>query len=166
MHGSSKVISKRIALTTDTDFARGVHHRAYREVIVRHYGPWNEETQNELFDAAWSAANHEIILCEDVPVGYLCVEDDIDEIRLHEIVIDPQFQQQSIGTRILNEILGRARRQIVPVRLRTHLTNRAADLYRRLGFQEYGRTDRHILMQWLPSENRRQIHAQSHTRSG
>jgi ribosomal protein S18 acetylase RimI-like enzyme len=148
MHETPKIISRRIALTTDTAFARDVHHRAYREVVVRHYGPWHEETQNDLFDAAWSAANHEIILCKDVPVGYLCVEEDIDEIRLQEIVIDPQFQQQGIGTRILKEILGHASGRGVPVRLRTQLTNRAADLYRRMGFQEYGRTDRHILMEW------------------
>jgi ribosomal protein S18 acetylase RimI-like enzyme len=148
MHPSSKVITRRVALSGDIEFASAVHHRAYREVVVRHYGPWNEETQDELFDAAWTGAAHEIILRDDVPVGYLCVEEDSDEIHLREIVIDPEFQEQGIGSIVLKEIIERARVRHVPVRLRTHLTNRAANLYRRMGFEECGRTASHILMEW------------------
>ena len=40
----------------------------------------------------------------------------------------------------------------VAVRLQTHLVNRAAELYRRLGFQERGRTVTHILMEWRVGE--------------
>ena len=38
----------------------------------------------------------------------------------------------------------------LPVRLQTHITNRAADLYQRMGFRETGRTDVHVLMEWSP----------------
>ena len=50
------MVSRRPATAADMDFARSVHHRAYRDVIERQYGPWDKETQDRLFDAAWSAA--------------------------------------------------------------------------------------------------------------
>ncbi len=141
-------ITKRPAVASDTELARSVHHRAYHEVVVRQYGLWDEEAQDELFAAAWSAAAHEIIFCDDLPCGYMCVEDRDGDIHLCEIVIDPEFQGKGVGTNILGEVIEYARMRQVPVRLRTHLMNRAAALYRRLGFQECGRTNSHVLMEW------------------
>jgi ribosomal protein S18 acetylase RimI-like enzyme len=34
------------------------------------------------------------------------------------------------------------------VRLGTHHANRAAELYRRLGFREYARDETHVHMEW------------------
>ena len=141
-------VSRRPAAIADTDFARSVHHRAYRDVIERQYGPWNEKAQDEFFDAAWSAAEHEIILCDAVRCGYACIEHRDGDINIRELVIDPDFQGRGIGTHILRNVLEQAILRGVPVRLRTHITNRAANLYRRMGFQETGRTESHVLLAW------------------
>ena len=141
-------ITRYPASATDREFARSVHHRAYREVAVRRYGPWDEKAQDEFFAEDWSEAAFEIILCDGVPCGYLCVEDREGDIHVRELVIDPEFQGKGIGTYILREVMGRARVRQVPVRLGTFHENRAAELYRRLGFREYGRTGTHILMEW------------------
>lgn len=141
-------ISSRPATVADTDFARSVHHRAYRDVIERQYGPWNESTQDELFAAAWSAADHEIVLCDDARCGYTSIENRHDCIYVHELVVDPDFQGRGIGTNILREVMEQAISKGVPVRLRTHVTNRAANLYRRMGFQETARTETHVLLEW------------------
>ena len=141
-------VSRRPAAIADTDFARSVHHRAYRDVIERQYGPWNEKAQDEFFDAAWSAAEHEIVLCDAVRCGYASIEIRDAVIYLHELVIDPDFQGRGIGTHILRNVLEQAILRGVPVRLRTHITNRAANLYRRMGFQETGRTESHVLLEW------------------
>lgn len=142
------MISQRPANRDDTDFARSVHHRAYREVIERLYGPWDEATQDRLFDVAWSATAHEIILCDDVSCGYICIEKRDSDVYLRELVIDPDFQGRGIGTLILQGLIERARATGVPVRLRTHIINRAAVLYRRLGFRETHRTESHLFLEW------------------
>jgi ribosomal protein S18 acetylase RimI-like enzyme len=139
-------ITKRPALDTDADFTRTVHHRAYRDVVVRTYGPWDEAAQDELFKAVWSRANYEVILCDGVQCGYLCVEDRDQDIHLRELVIDPNFQRKGVGTKILLELIERARKREVPVQLSTQVSNRSLNLYRRLGFREFKRTDSHILM--------------------
>jgi len=141
-------ITKRLASAGDTDFARSVHHRAYREVSERQYGPWDEKAQDEFFADGWAGAPHEIILCDGTPCGYACVEQREGDIHVRELVIDPEFQGRGVGTRILQELFEDARARKVPVRLGTHRLNRAAGLYRRLGFREYERTDTHILMEW------------------
>jgi len=141
-------ISRRPATKADTDFARSVHHRAYRDVIERQYGRWDESTQDKLFADAWSAADHEIVLYGDVRCGYTSIENRDNEIHLSELVVDPDFQGRGIGTHILQEVIKHAILKGVPVRLRTHVTNRAANLYRRMGFQETARTETHVLLEW------------------
>lgn len=141
-------ITKRPGVGTDVEFARSVHHRAYRDVVVAQYGRWNEEAQDGFFLAAWSLARHDVILCDDVRCGYMCAEDRDDDIHVRELVIDPDFQGKGIGTHILRDVIERAIARGVPVRLATHRLNRAVNLYLRLGFHESGRTDSHILMEW------------------
>ena len=144
------MVSQRPATSADVDFARSVHHRAYREVIERLYGPWDETAQNSLFAAAWSAAPHEIVCSDGVRCDYTRIENRNDAIYLHELVIDPDFQSRGIGTFIIRAVFERAIERGVRVRLQTHTVNRAANLYRRMGFRETGRTETHILFEWSP----------------
>lgn len=141
-------VFRRAATIDDTDFARSVHHRAYREVIERQYGPWDESTQDKLFAAAWSAAQHEIVFCDEGRCGYTSIESRDDCFYLHELVVDPDFQGRGIGTHILQDVIAQAILKGIPVRLRTHVTNHAANLYRRMGFQETARTESHVSMEW------------------
>ena len=141
-------IAKRPAQYVDTDFARSAHHVAYRDVIVRQYGVWEEETQDEFFDNDWNPSEFEIILCDAVPCGYMRVEDRGNDIHVRELVILPSFQGKGIGSQILSDIIKRAKICQVPIRLRTQRANRAVELYLRLGFREVGRTETHILMEW------------------
>jgi len=145
-------VSKRAAISADADFARNVHHRAYRDVIERQYGEWSPDDQDRFFADAWSAATHEIVLCNSVRCGYTCIETGNGEIYLRELVIDPDFQCQGIGTHVIKDLLAAATTREVPVRLQTHVHNRAGNLYRRLGFRETGRTDTHILMEWKSAD--------------
>src|ERR1051326_7080881 len=98
-------VSKRWASVADTDFARNIHHRAYRDVIERQYGNWSREAQDKFFADAWSAATHEIVLCDSVPCGYTCIDSADDEIYIRELVVDPDFQSRGIGTRVINDLL-------------------------------------------------------------
>ena len=141
-------ITRRAAVESDWAFFLGCHHAAYREASERQFGPWDEARQDRFAEASWRAARFEILLCDGAPCGYLCVEERLDDLHVREIVVHPAFQNRGVGTAVLRETVERARARGVPVRLGTFLTNRAAGLYRRLGFRETGRTDSHILFEW------------------
>ena len=144
-------VTRRAATASDTPFAREAHHGAYREPVLRQFGQWDETRQDQLFAGDWADAVFEIIELDGTPCGYACIEEREDDFHVREIVIHPDFQGRGIGTAVLRETQQRARAKGVPVRLGTFLTNRAAGLYRRLGFQETGRTDIHVLMEWRPA---------------
>jgi ribosomal protein S18 acetylase RimI-like enzyme len=141
-------VTLRPALESDTDSARSVHHQAYREVSERQFGPWDEKEQDEYFEGDWTSAPFEIILCDGIPCGYVWIEDRDDDIHVHELVLLPEFQGQGVGSSLLRQVMERASKRQVPVRLGTFHANRALNLYRRLGFQEIGRTETQILMEW------------------
>ena len=104
--------------------------------------------QDKFFADSWAAATHEIISYGDVPCGYLHIEHRANDIQIHELVIDPEFQGNGIGSHILRETMGIAGTRSIPIHLRVLRLNRAANLYRRLGFREIGTTDTHVLMEW------------------
>src|SRR5947209_1183088 len=126
-------VTRRPALETDTDFARLVHHQAYRDVSERQFGPWNEKEQDEYFNGDWNPAAFDIVLCDGIPCGYMHVEDRDHDIHVDELVLLSEFQGQGIGSSLLREVMERASRRGVPVGLQTFRVNRALNLYDRLG---------------------------------
>jgi len=147
------IITRRATHEDDRDFARDTHHRAYHDVSVRQFGPWEEQAQDKFFETGWADAAHEIILCDGVPCGYTCIEERPDDIHGRELVIHPNFQNKGIGSEVLRQVLARASERQIPVSLGTFHENRALHLYQTLGFKEYGRTDTHILLHWIAEHN-------------
>ena len=145
-------VTRRPASPTDTPFAREAHHGAYRDVVTRQFGEWDEPRQDTLFARDWAGSQFEILEVDGIPCGYASIEERDDDFHVREIVVHPDHQNRGIGTAVLQETIGRARARGVPVHLGTFIHNRAADLYRRLGFQETARTDIHILMEWRPTD--------------
>jgi ribosomal protein S18 acetylase RimI-like enzyme len=131
-----------------------VHHQGYREVVERQFGAWNLAVQDAYFRDGWNAAPHEILEYDGAPVGYVCIEDRLDLVHVRELVLLPEFQNRGIGTALLRQVMAHAEGRGVPVQLGALHANRAAELYRRLGFWEIGRTDTHILFEWLPPIHR------------
>ena len=141
-------LSKRTALESDIDFARSVHHQAYRDVVTRQFGAWDELMQDGFFEGNWGEAQFQILICDSIPCGYTSVDKNEDHIYVRELVILPKFQGRGIGTQFLQEVLEEAKVRQIPVKLQALHANLALNLYRRLGFREYDKSPTHILMGW------------------
>jgi len=146
------LLERRPATSEDTEFARISHHEAYREVVSRQFGAWDETLQDRLFEEKWIPDQFEIVLYDGNPCGFLSIEDRPDHIYVSEIVIVPQFQGRGVGSRLLNEEMQRGRETKSPLRLQVLKANRAIELYRRLGFRECGTTETHLCMVWEACE--------------
>jgi ribosomal protein S18 acetylase RimI-like enzyme len=115
-------------------------------VVTLQFGPWNDALQDEFFEKSWTAKTYDILICDGSPCGYTAVDCRPDHVFLVELTLLPKFQNRGIGSAILRETLALAASKSQPVKLQTHLCNRAKALYERHGFREYARTSTHVLM--------------------
>ena len=151
MDNKSKITFRK-ATKDDTDFALAVHHKAFRDVIVRQFGPWEDEVQDKFFFNDWSNTGFEIIYFEGKPCGYMRIEYLPGGIKAHELVLSPDFHNLGIGSYVLKQLQVEATRRKLPVNLNVLHENRAIELYKRLGFKEIGQNDMHKFMEWsLPN---------------
>jgi ribosomal protein S18 acetylase RimI-like enzyme len=136
-----------VATEKDTEFARQSHHLAYRDVVERQFGSWDDALQNTFFARDWNGRRFELIVCDGEPCGYAGIDELPTHFQVRELVVRPEFQGRRIGTWILNEVARRGAAKKVPVRLGVLQQNRALKLYRKLGFSEISRDATHVFME-------------------
>ncbi len=132
----------------DFEFGKTVHHSAYREVVSRQFGSWDELIQDGFFKEGWNRGPHKIILVGVIPVGIYSLAEHPDHLFFSEIQILPEYQGNGLGTKILKEQIQYAKSLGLPLRLQVLRENKAQELYLRLGFTVTGTTDTHIKMEW------------------
>ncbi len=150
--GLKKNLTLRPATNEDTEFARIAHHEAYRDVIERQFGSFDETAQDEFFFKSWSGnAGFQIINWGGQPAGYTRVEETPEYIYGHELVLLPEHQSKGIGSFLLNSWQENAKSKNIPLKLQVLKDNKAKELYERVGFVETGQTDTHYEMEWSPN---------------
>lgn len=131
----------------DRELVRRIHHAAYRDVVTRQFGPWDEARQDRFFADKWSPDSFGLVLEGDVAVGYVAIEDRGDHVFLSEVVLDPIAHGRGLGTRIVLGVIADAAARGLPVRLQVLRLNRARALYERLGFVATGETATQVQME-------------------
>ena len=112
-----------------------------RSPVERAWG-WDKEFQHNYFDGNFEPKKRLIISVEDEDLGVLQAEWRTDSLFLANNEILPSHQGRGIGTRIVQDLLVRARRESLPVTLQVLLGNlRALGFYERLGFVITGETE-------------------------
>src|SRR5208282_2514944 len=86
--------------------------------VEQTWGKWDDAAQRKRFDEVTRPEDHSIIELDGLPIGCLCLKKSDVELRLVRLFILPEFQNRGLGTRILQEVLGLADENHLPVRLR------------------------------------------------
>ncbi len=118
-----------------------------RPSVERTYG-WDEPWQEQYFREHFDPAKQQIIRYDGTDDGVLSVEEREDSLFLALIAILPGYQRRGIGTILVRRLQERAGERGLAVALRVLKTNRARELYERLGFAPTGETDTHYKMRW------------------
>jgi len=140
----------RPATTEDIAFARELYFGTMRYITDR-LSDWNEAEQVARFAERFLLEEVRIIVRDDKDVGWLQVGETDEEIFLKQIYIDPGSQNQGIGSRLVANLLERARRANKPVRLGVVKINPALALYQRLGFAITSEDEFKFYMEKRPS---------------
>ncbi len=141
-------ISTRSAEPSDYHWLLDLHHTVYRELIIREFGYWDDDEELGLFLKSWETKNIEVVLKHDKPVGMFIMLRQDDYLWLDEIQIEPQYQNLGIGTEIIVQLILKARKLGLPLRLRVlHANQDAVRLYQRLGFRQISSVEHHDVLE-------------------
>jgi ribosomal protein S18 acetylase RimI-like enzyme len=143
----------------DYDFLVAVYGstRAEEMALV----PWNEEQQHAFIQAQFAAqqdhyakkypaANHDIIVANDRPVGRLYVARLDHEIRIVDLTLLPAERHVGIGSYLIQQLLDEANRNGKLTRIYVEEFNPSLHLFERLGFSRSEQQGIHVLMQKTP----------------
>jgi len=138
-------IGFRLAAENDIDFLYILHVATIKAYVDKIWG-WDDVFQESVFRKNYVPANIQIITLADTDIGMLSVEERTEDVFLRAIEIHPTYQQQGLGTTIIQHIIDDAARRMKPVRLQVLKVNPAKKLYDRLGFSVIEDTKTHYIM--------------------
>jgi GNAT superfamily N-acetyltransferase len=139
-------VTTRLATAADHELLRRIHHAAYRDVVERQFGRWDEAEQDSYFEKSLGGHDIAIIELDGRAIGSLAVVESESSVQLLEIQILPEYQSRGFGTQLVQCELARAASLGKPLRLQVLRANRARELYERLGLRVVGHTQIHYLM--------------------
>jgi ribosomal protein S18 acetylase RimI-like enzyme len=120
---------------------------AYRDVVERQFGSWDDRLQRQMFDEAWKPEAARIISVDQADVGLVVVDEREDELWLAEIQLSNAARNRGLGSTIIRDLLERAHTAAKPLLLQVlHGNYRAMQLYERLGFLHARTTHTHNVM--------------------
>jgi ribosomal protein S18 acetylase RimI-like enzyme len=134
----------------DYDFLKNVHHVTLKEHVTKIWG-WSDDKQDAFFKEDFQSGQIQIILAANQPVGYLQLNQQDDVIQIVNILILPSFQNRKIGSKIINDLIAKSKKEKHIIELGVFKVNtRAKKLYEMLGFETTGETETHFVMRLNP----------------
>lgn len=123
------------AIDSDKEYFRILNRACYEDVVSRQLGSWDEVHQNNNFEKKWPTQNFRKIFVDEQLVGGVWIDEGPDFIQLREVQIHPDFQNQGIGSRVVQMEIDNVRSKGMKLRLRVLFESYAVALYERLGFK-------------------------------
>jgi ribosomal protein S18 acetylase RimI-like enzyme len=108
------------------------------------------EGQRSSYAAAFPCADHGIIMLYGRPVGRLLIDRGPDAHHIVDILLAKEHRAKGVGSAILRAICKEADLMRKPLRLSVGVSNRAAGLYRSLGFRPIQTVEDRWLMERPP----------------
>jgi len=145
--------SLRHAKDADRAWLEALRRAVYEHLFFATWGGWDEARHQRHFAAPWQQGRIQLVEVNGQPVGMIQLREQEDCVAIGEIQILPEYQNKGLGTRLLVEVIDRARQQGRDVILSMGLMNSGAHrLYERLGFEETERSDTHVHMRYYTSK--------------
>ena len=142
------MIKLRQATKSDYDFCYFLKKATLKEYITKTWG-WDEQWQKEYYSQNFEPELLKIITESGKDIGCISIVEKEDQFCLSLIEILPQFQNQRIGTNLIENLLREAKEKKKNVYLQVLISNeKAQKLYERFGFKVKEKTDTHYEMEF------------------
>lgn len=158
MHSAIRL---QTAQPEDEDFLAQVYASSREEELAQ--VAWNDhqkaaflksqhEAQHHHYRAYYPNADFDLILLDGERIGRIYVDRRIEEIRLMDIALLPEFRNRGIGTKLIRDLMDEATRSQKFIGLHVEQFNRAYQLYTRFGFQDVEMRGIYMFMTWTASK--------------
>ena len=136
-----------LASDGDREFCYQAKKAALGPVVTQTWG-WDEAFQRDFHDKSFVASNLSLIRYKRRNIGTMGVIKNEDHYVLGGFYLLLEYQGRGVGSFLLRQLIASAEAQRMPIRLQVlKLNHGARSLYERHGFEVYGQTDSHDLMQ-------------------
>lgn len=108
--------------------------------------------QQDYYAKKYPAASHDIVMCNNRPVGRLYVARLDQEIRIIDLTLLPAERNAGIGSHLIKQLLDEANRSGKITRIYVEEFNPSLRLFERLGFSPSEQHGIHLLLQCNPSQ--------------
>lgn len=130
--GDEEFLISVYASTRAEELAQAEWTATQRDQFVR----WQFGLQRNEYEKRFPEARYEVILIDDEPAGRIWVGHDSEQIRLLDIALLPEFQNQGAGSALVRQLIEEATDAGKPLRHMVFvLNNDAHRFYERLGFE-------------------------------
>jgi GNAT superfamily N-acetyltransferase len=134
-------VQVRAATEGDTPFLVRLAGDAYRDLVTRQFGAWDEGVQAASFAAKVERLPFKVGEVAGQRVAAVSSSVHADHVFLNEILVLPEFQNCGLGSELLEREIRGARQLGLPLRLHTLRLNPAVRLFERHGFVVTARGD-------------------------
>lgn len=133
--------------TRDEELSQVEWGEGQREAFLRQ----QFTAQREQYDGRFPDADYDVILLDGRTVGRLWIGSDDEQMRLLDIALLPEAQNQGVGTALLKRLIEEARASGKKLRHMVFMLNPDAKrFYERLGFVGFEEFGAYLHMEWRP----------------
>jgi GNAT superfamily N-acetyltransferase len=143
-------ITFRKASKADMEWVYETFRTTMKSYIEDTWG-WDELFQQYGFAENLPPSSFSIAALNSVTVGAYSLTEKTDHLWLEMLLILPDYQNQGVGSRILQTIQTQASLNQKPLRLSVLKVNPAREFYRRLGFEISGEDTWSYKLSWTDS---------------
>jgi ribosomal protein S18 acetylase RimI-like enzyme len=142
----------RPATNDDYDFLYHLIEFCLKEYIEATWG-WDDDFQQSRFAEHFKITGCQTVLVNGGNAGQITTRKQDDSDFIAAIYILPEFQNQGLGSVLIEEVMAKAAENGRPVTLQVLKANQPARrLYERLGFVVTAEKLTHYAMQWDPND--------------
>ena len=105
--GSKEFMSFQLVAASIDDEAwlERLRRDVYQELFIATFGAWDEARHERQFGECWNRGGISIIEIDGARVGMIQLFDQPDAVEVGEIQIQPSYQKEGIGSRVLQDTL-------------------------------------------------------------
>ena len=119
---------------------------AQREAFLR----MQFQAQHRYYTEHYLNADFQVVEVAGTPAGRLYLHRRMDEIRIMDIALLPEFRRQGIGAQLIEQVQSEGRQKNLPVTIHVERFNPALRLYERLGFSLLEERGVYLFLKWSP----------------